>query len=352
MKINALVPFALALATVVATAQDKKEDTKPMPKIERASASTKFDVGSMSVEYGQPSWNDGMKEAVKVGASWRLGNNMPTTCTIDCGLETANGPLVPGTYKLGLKYAKEGVAHLIVYQGAWLHEEGLPTWEIASDSFKSDAAVKAKLEIAFDGNKMNVGFGPYAATFAFKPIKAHATYQTEFADAVTDVSVLALPLGDAPIKNLNVGMVKVTRGEFVTSYSLLLTVEGDMAKLAFKNVDLATIAKDKATIGGIAKMLGEMSAKAEGAQKEQLVGFTNLFEGQLEMLTKKEKALERLQAEKTLETKPVKRAVPAKTLEFSTERPEGSLTLKFGAKDSDMTFEIKPREFMQRRKQG
>ena len=352
MKINALIPFALALATVVATAQDKKDDAKPMPTLERASASTKFDVGTMTVDYGQPSWNDKMAGAVKVGASWRMGNNLPTNCTLDCGLETANGPLVPGTYKLGLKYAKEGVAHLVVYQGAWLYEDGLPTWEIASESLKTDAPVKAKLEIAFDGNKMNVGFGPYAATFALKAIKAHAPYMTEFADAETMVSVLALPLGDAPIKNLNVGMIKVTRGELTTSYHLMLTVEGETAKLAFKNVDMATLAKDKATIGGIAKMLGDMSAKAEGAQKEQLVSFTNMFEGQLEALTKKEKALERLQSEKTLETKPVKRAAATKTLEFSTERPEGSLTLKFGAQGSDMSFEVKPREFMQRKKQG
>jgi hypothetical protein len=352
MKINALLPLAFALAAVGASAQDKKEESKPMPAMERASATAKFEVGTMTVDYGQPTWNDKMAGAVKVGASWRMGNNMPTNCTLDCGLESANGPIVPGSYKLGLKYAKEGVAHLVVYQGAWLHEDGLPTWEIASESLKTDAPVKSKLEISFTGNKMNVGFGPYAAVFALKPIKAHAPYSTEFADAETSVRVLALPLGDGPIKDLNVGQVQVTRGELTTAWNLFLTVDGENAKLSFKNVDLATMAKDKAVIGNIAKMLGEMSAKAEGAQKEQMVSFTNLFESQLAKLTAKEKALERLHGEKTLESKATKRAAAASVLEFSTERPEGALILKFGAQGSDLSFEIKPREFMQRRRQG
>lgn len=350
MNLKALIPFALGLCAAGVVAQDKKDETaKPAaPKFERATATGKLDAGTMTVEYGQPKWNDKFAGAVKAGAPvWRLGDNDPTVCKLDCGLMSANGPIVPGEYKLGLKYVKDGLAHLVVYQGATFYNDALPTWEIASESVKSDAAKAEKLEIKFDGNKMHVAFGPYLAVFGLKAVKAHPPVNTEFAGVDTEFHVLALPL-DGPVKDLNVGAVKATMGEITTSWNLLLTIDGDTAKLTFKNADAATLPKDKETVGGIVKRLGEMGEQ-NAAMKEQLAGFVTHFKNQMERLEAKEKALARLGGAKTLETKVSKRAAATKTLEFKHERPEGKIVLMFGANEADASFDVVPREFRQRR---
>lgn len=317
---------------------------------ERASAQAKLDAGSMTIEYGVPSWSDRLAGEIKEGAVWRLGNNLPTTCMLDCGLMSANGPVTPGNYKLAIKYVKEGVAHLMLYQGATFYDPALPTWEIASESLKKDdAAKKAKLEIGFDGPKMHVGFGPYHAIFALNAIAVHPPVTTSFANVTAKISVLALPLEHMTMKDLRVGVAEIEQGPMKTAWGMHLSMEGDKAMLTFKNSESATVVKDKETLTGIVtRIKGMMEENPD--MKEQGATFVSMFEKQIADLEMKEKALGRLQPDKMIETTVVKREMPAAKLDFSHERPEGKIVLKFGANASNAHFDIMPREFQVRRR--
>jgi hypothetical protein len=357
MHVKALVPFAIGLVASFATAQHEDVDKKPaaehkMPAAERATAEGKIDVGSIKIEYGVPTWNDKFADHVKPGGEpWRLGNNLPTSCVIDCGLDAAQGRVLPGSYKLALKYVKENVAHLVLYRGSTFFAEGLPMWEIASDSFAKDDANKAsKLAIDVKDGKIGVAFGPYKTTFPLKGIKAHEPYMTEFANVEAKVTVLALPLGEAALKDARVGVVDIEQNGVKTSWDLALTIDGDKAALAFKSHDAATVAKDKETVSGIVKQIEAMIAE-KPEMKEMAGPFVTMFQKQLADLELKEKMLGRLAGEKTLESTAAALDPAVKTLGYKAERPEGGLTLKFDAKDKTASFEIKPREFMQRRRQ-
>lgn len=343
MTKKAISLCVLAVAAAYLPAQDAQAP-------ERASATGTFECGKMAVEYGVPTWNDGFSAEIKDGAVWRLGNNLPTTCNLDCGLMSANGPVTPGAYKLALKYVKEGTAHLLVYQGATFYNEKLPTWEIPSASLtKDDAAKQSKLAIAFQGSTMTVGFGPYAASFALKPVKTHPPVTTSFATTTATITTLALPVGDGPVNNLRVGVADIEQNGMKTSWGMYLTMEGEKASLAFRNSDPATVSKDKETLGGIVTRIKAM-VEEHPERKEQAGTFISMFEKQIGDLDMKEKALGRLEAEKAFETTITKRETPASTLAFTHDRPTGMIVFTFGARDSDAKFEISPRGFQVRRR--
>ena len=319
------------------------------PQAERGTAMAKWDAGSMNVEYGVPTWNDGFAGAIKEGTVWRFGNNLPTSCTVDCGLESANGPITPGSYKLALKYVKEGLAHLLVYQGSTFYAEGLPTYEIASDSVTKDDTKKAeKFAVKFDGAKMHAAFGPYTVIFTMKPIKAHPPVETAFANVKAKITTLALPLPEGAVKDMKVGVADVVMNGIKTAYGLFLNLDGDKGSLAFKNPDASTVTTDKATLNGIVANIKKM-IEAKPEMKEMAGSFVTMFEGQLAELEKKEKALGRLSGDKMIDGTLSKREKPASTLEFSSERPTGKMVLRFGAQGQDAAFEINPRDFMMRR---
>jgi len=316
---------------------------------ERGTANGNLGDGTMAVEYGVPTWNPAFVGQLKPGAVWRLGNNLPTTCVLTCGLHSASGPITPGEYKLALKYVEDGKVHLLVYQGSSFYNKELPTYEIASKSLTQDETqVKSKLVIGFEGTTMNVGFGPYAASFALQPIKVNPPLETTFANVSAKVSTLALPLADVAMKDLNVGVAEITMGAMKTRYAMHLTMEGEKATLRLKNFDPGCVTTDLATVRGIIEGIKEMMAKNE-AMKEQGATFVAMFEKQAAELEAKQKALGRLQGDRSIEATPTKRAAPASVLEFNAERPTGKVVFKFGAKDQDAAFEIVPSEFRVRR---
>ena len=350
MRIKILVPFAALMLAATLSAQDGKE-SKGMTE-GRATATGKLECGTMTVNYGTPTWNEKFAADLKPGTVWRLGNNLPTSTTFDCGIKTAGGVVMPGEYMLALRYVDKAAANLLIYEGSTFYDESLPTWEIPGVLVNSPPGVK-NLAINFVNEKsatnITVAFGPYLATIAIACVKAHPAVPTTFANVEAKFQVVALPVtGD--VSDLRVGNVMIDRDGVTTKWGMFLTMKGDKASLAFKNGDAKVIAKDKQTVGGIVKTIKEMLAK--DPSNKMMEQAASMFEKQLSTLEAREQGLARLAADKSIDTKPTKREKPASTLEFSTERPEGSIILKFGAQGNDASFEIKPREFMVRPKQG
>lgn len=349
MRIHVLVPFAaLSLATTLA-AQDPKESKAPAEG--RATAVGKLDCGTMTIEYGTPTWNDKFAAELKPGAVWRLGNNLPTTATFDCGIKTAGGIVTPGDYKLALRYVDKAAANLLIYDGSTFYDESLPTWEIPGVLSSENKPLAKTLAMEFvNGDKgpaLKIAFGPYAAQIGIEGVKAHPTFPTEFANVTAKFTVVAVPV-TGEVKDLKVGDAAIERDGVTTKWGMYLTMNADKATLAFKNHDAKIIAKDKQTVGSIVTRIKQFLEKDPTNKQIEQAGA--MFQKQLSDLETREQALSRLAADKAVETKPMKREKPASTLEFSTERPEGSVILKFGAQGSDASFEIKPREFMVRPK--
>lgn len=56
--------------------------------------------GKMSIDYGSPTWREGMDAQLQSGQTWRLGQNDPTTWTTAGGLVFEDAVLFPGSYHL------------------------------------------------------------------------------------------------------------------------------------------------------------------------------------------------------------------------------------------------------------
>ena len=139
-----------------------------------AQASRDTAVGEMkfttlTVEYGQPEWNDGrlsaMEQQIPVGSSWRTGADGTTTLTVEGGPCFFGNHLVePGTYGLNVRRTEENHWNLILFEqpnaGMPMHRGVRSSWE-AAGKMKSDAEVADKLMFEFskdDGLIMK--FGP------------------------------------------------------------------------------------------------------------------------------------------------------------------------------------------------
>src|SRR5262245_51632520 len=113
--------FVIAL---FAAAQVVAQATAAPPKAERKTAEATWTEGKLKIEYGSPAWKDEYKDQMKeMKDPWRLGNNLPTVATLTSGLETAQGALPPGEYRVALKPGADNRWSLLFYEAQTFYDK-------------------------------------------------------------------------------------------------------------------------------------------------------------------------------------------------------------------------------------
>jgi hypothetical protein len=346
--------FVVAIVLCIAArgfAQDKAEKTEKKPaaamsEMKREKAEANWPEGKLTIEYGSPGWKPEFAEQMKkVEGAWRLGNNMPTTCTITCGLMTEQGNLPPGTYTLALKPAGDSWG-LLFYEAKTFFDPAFKTWWIKADAAVSESKMMAdhlKIE-ANDKHGISVRFGTMVSNWTVKPIKCVKPYETDFLNgAVTaKFDVMALPLAGTTFKDTTIGVVTATQNDVTVRYHLHLTCEGEKCTLNFVNERAGGIAKEKAMLDDIVKRISGMIEKEPNPEMEARL---TAIKGWGEQIDATAKRYDRLRTTATVEGTVAKREGAAATeLGCTFDRPTGSVVLKLALANSDATFEVKPRE--------
>jgi hypothetical protein len=323
--------------------------------MERKTAEATWPEGKLTVSYGSPTWKDEFKSEMKeMKDPWRLGNNEPTSAILTSGLDSSQGAIPPGEYRLALKPGADNKWSLLFYEAQTFYDKAFKTWEIPASAAVQDAKTSASnLTIRFDGKNMVVEFGPMSSTWALKPIKVNPPIKTEFADSGATVEVLALPLAGTTFKDTTIGVATVERNGMKARYHMKLTATGDKATLNFVNERASGLAKEKEQFEQITKRIGEMLEK-NPERKEMAEPILAGFKKSIDDIETMSKAYERLQPTVTLEGTVTKRDAPATELGLNykeeEDRKTGILNIRLALANSDAAFEIKPRgQFTKRR---
>ncbi len=342
---------ALSLIALVLFTPVLAQDTRPAET--RKTTQAMSDDGTLIIQYGSPAWKDAYTAMIKPGATWRLGNNDPTSITLDCGIMTASGPVVPGSYKLALECTDTDQMNLLVYEGNGQFQKGVPAQAIKATAVKHDLnPVAPALALNADGKAkaLVVNFGNHSVTFPLQTIKPNKAITTEFAMIECTIATLALPVTDAPMKDVPVGRVTIVRDGLTTSWVMKLTTEGDKGTLTFVNGRMEGIKNEKAQAEQLITRIKGMLEKSPD-MKERLTSVLTKTEEKKKELDEEAAQVGRLQPSKSFDATATARKAPAATLDFSMERPAGSVTFKFGVAGKDYAFSVVPRQFMKPREE-
>ncbi len=342
VRIQALGVLVLLGLTAVLSGQD----TAAAPA--RATAAAAWAEGKATISYGVPAWQDAFAEQMQDGFVWRLGSGDPTTCEMTCGLMSESGPVPPGSYKLAVRIGPGCRSSLLVYEGNGFYAEGLKTWSIPCDSMVKDATPKVeKFAMTLDetSRKLHVKFGSFAAVYTCTAIKALPPVETTFARINARIDILAVPVGQGPVKDLVVGTATASNPTGKVSWTIKLTIDGDKPVLAFENTRGAAIPKEKTAVEARIQRIKERM-ESNPDMKERMTPVLDQQMKQVEALDKEAAAIGRFQATKSVDGTTEAREKPATEIEFSHDRPTGSIVLKFGAGAKTAVFDINPRNFL------
>jgi hypothetical protein len=146
----------------------------------RGKAELKAGDGSITIDYGQPTLNgvsDRLAE-LKVGAFWRMGNNLSTTFKTPIDLTFGSVKVPKGAYSLWLKCAKEDQFELTFNSqtGQWgmTHDTSKDVYQapLKKESIKFNTPVETfniKLDSAAKGGVlvMTWGYSQFKTEFQF-----------------------------------------------------------------------------------------------------------------------------------------------------------------------------------------
>jgi len=335
MKNTVLAALLLSCLLLPATAQ-------------RADAVASWDEGKISINYGAPSWRDDFAESMKNAKVWRLGNNDPTSMELSCGLQTNDGTVPAGTYKIAMQRNAGGKWDLVVYTGNGHFQKGRKCWRIQAASSKEDAKPSGKLSLKFEKQTLLVQFGPHEVIYPVNPIRMHKPVETRFANYPVKIQVMAIPMGNT-IKNTRVGTasidVKTRNGATTVDYAMHLSMDGQGASLKFVNARAAAMGSEKAQLESTIKRVRGMLDGASKKRAEGIKEFLAKQEKELQGIATAEQIFQRFHTSRTVTGTLSDRHNHASTLDFTHERPEGAIVLTFGANDKAATFDINPKEF-------
>lgn len=315
---------------------------------QRAKAEATFDEGKVSISYGAPNWKEEFAKAMESTDTWRLGNNDPTSVELTCGLQTDDGAIPAGAYRMAMQKSEKKKWDLVVYPGSGHFRAGMKCWRI-HPAAELEAKSADKLAIRIEKKSLIVHFGPKAIAYPFQPIKMHEKVETDFAMYPVKISVMAIPASDKGFDNTYVGTAVCTiRGRELApsiTWDLHLTMNAQGAKLAFVNTRAKGLAQEKA---GIERTMKRVKGRLEGANdkgKKRITDFLAGKEKELAQLKATEQMFSRFKANQSVTGKLADRETPASTLHFDHERPQGSIVLTFGCGGKNAAFDVNPQEF-------
>jgi hypothetical protein len=318
---------------------------------QRATTEAKWNEGTAKIEYGIPSWRASFSESMQKEKTWRLGSNDPTGLALSCALQTNEGPIPAGDYKLAMARNDDGKWDLVIYRGNSFYSEGMPAWHIRPAS-ATDAKdpLAPKLDLNLAGGNLDVAFGPHHITYPMKPIRMHEPATATFGGTPTTIQVMAIPASNT-MKAALVGTAAIeawdrrSGNSAKVMWNMHLTIDGESCTLDFKNPRAAAIEAEKNARGARIERLSKMLESADDARKASLTEFLEAQNKELAALDVEATMTSLFQEKKSVSGSVTARDEAASTLEFSHERVEGGMKLVFGAGEKTATFDVEPREF-------
>ena len=313
--------------------------------------------GSVTIEYGAPTWRPELLEAINAGLeaqgefAWRLGSNDPTILKTNVGLVADAGVIPPGDYRAAVQISKGGPWRLAVYEGSGHYAVGRKAWFITSALEIHDRAGSAE-KLAIDISKkglLTVAFGPKVISYVLETVPVLPAVETDFANVSTHIECLALEC-KGPMERTRVGTATARMGgDFAARWEMYLTMKPEGAVLEFQNTQADTLAADRASTQDLVERVGKMIADAgdrlPANRREGMEAFIANKKVELEQIDANLTALERINKSMTIPGTIAKGTGLASTLQFTHERPVGSIVLNFAAGEHAASFPINPREF-------